>query len=198
MGNRLSAGWGILGISFGLGSTVLWLYTAAWFYTMQPPVTITPKVPDSRDVQILQLKEQIAKFNEPEEPDSLRRRTFKLADEYTAYWESIQEDKNRPPDAFPNSADPNPSDERKKAIQASQSYWRGIEARYTEHFKDQFVGIVKEYEYKGVRTGWLANDFARQMPQIAPPESAMEGMDQISQFRDLAYHVDAKDHLITF
>jgi hypothetical protein len=88
-------------------------------------------------------------FKEPS--DSLRRRTFKLADEFTMYLASMLESKNKPPDTFPNSADPNPSEERKKAIQASQNYYRGIEDYYSKHFKDRFVGIVKEYGERYVK-----------------------------------------------
>jgi hypothetical protein len=116
--------------------------------------------------------------------------------EFTIYLASKQQ--NKPPDAFPNSADPNPSEERKKAMQASQTYYRGIEDYYAKHFKDRFVGIVKEYDSKGVGTGWLANSFAQRVPMIPQAGSVMDGMDEISRFRDLAYHVDARDHLITF
>jgi len=105
------------------------------------------------------------------------------------------EDKNKPQDAFPNSADPNPSEERKRQIAASQAYYRGIEEYYSKHFKDRFVGIVKEYNAKGVGTGYLESDFQR-VPYIPQIGSVMEGLDTISRFLDLAYHVDARDHLI--
>jgi hypothetical protein len=144
------------------------------------------------------LNAKLAAYTLPEAPDSLRRRTFKLADEFSMYLVSMLENKNKPPDAFPNSADPNPSEERKKEIQASQAYYRGIEDYYAKHFRDRFVGIVKEYENRGVRTGFLANDFAQRVPYIPQLGSVMDGLDEISRFRDLAYHVDARDHLITF
>ncbi|SRR5713101_308723 len=147
---------------------------------------------------INELNTKLSEFIQPEPPDSLRRRTVKLADEFSIYLASMLENKNKPPDASPNSADPNPSEERKKEIQASQAYYRGIEDYYAKHFRNRFVGIVKEYENRGVRTGYLANDFAQRVPYIPQTGSVMDGLDEISRFRDLAYHVDARDHLITF
>jgi len=147
---------------------------------------------------IKELNGKLFVFTQPEPLDSLRRRTCKLADEFTVYLVGMQENKNKPPDAFPNSTDPNPSEGRKKEIEASQAYYRGIEDYYAKHFRDRFVGIVKEYENRGVRVGFLANDFTQRVPYIPSPGSVMDGLDEISRFRDLAYHVDARDHLIVF
>jgi len=135
-------------------------------------------------------------FQEPK--DSLRRRTVNLADEYANWLVGSLEDKSKPPDAFPSSADPNPSEERKAAIRKSQEFYRSIEDYYFKHFKERFVGIVREYNSKGVKTGFLENDFSQRRPYIPPAGSVMEGMDPLSQFRDLAFHVDARDHLIVF
>jgi hypothetical protein len=62
------------------------------------------------------------------------------------------------------------------------------------------VGIVKEYESKGVSTHYLENDFKQRVPGLMAIGSGWEGspMDELSQFRDLAYRVDARDHLIVF
>ncbi len=141
-------------------------------------------------------KQENAKLPKPfkELSDSLRRRTFKLADEYTAFFVQVQQDK--PPDAVPNSAEPSPSEERKKAMQIYKDYWQKVADQYASRFKERFVGITKEYESRGVRVGFLANDFAQRMPMIPQLGSAWEGMDEISRFRELAYHVDARDHLI--
>lgn len=203
---------GSIGIAFG-GALLTWLLIIfPWQFMRAPQLVQSDAVESARTSQLeadqsaikalqaenSQLKAVIDAIKEPEAPDSLRRRTFKLADEFTTYFASVQTDKNKPPDAFPNSADPNPSDERRKAIQATQAYYQGVENYYAKHFRDRFVGIVKEYDSKGVRTGWLVNDFAQRMPAIPPAGSVMDGMDEISQFRDLAYHVDARDHLITF
>jgi hypothetical protein len=56
----------------------------------------------------------------PESPDSLRRRTVRLADDLYVYIERRQRD--HPPRAYPNSGDPNPSEERKKLIQTCVNY----------------------------------------------------------------------------
>jgi hypothetical protein len=134
-------------------------------------------------------------FKEP--PDSLRRRTFRLAKE--VYDFAVERAAHCPPFAGPNSNDPNPTEERKREIKLYQDYARETENQYKERYRDRLVGIVKEYEAKGVRVHWLANDFQQRPPAIAFLGSGMEGspMDELYQFRELAYHVDAQDHLIT-
>jgi hypothetical protein len=71
---------------------------------------------------------------------------------------------------------------------------------YSRHFKDRAVGILKEYEAKGVKAGYLVLTAAQRPLTAASPDSPWEGsqMDELSQFRDLAYHVDSKDNVITF
>jgi len=135
-------------------------------------------------------------FKEPS--DSLRRRTMGAADELREYVKKRMEE--HPPAAYPNSNDPNPSEERKKAIQICQKYDQETLDYYLKHFRDRMVGIVKEYEAKGVPTRYLENDFKQRVPGVAFIGSDWEGsaMDELSQFRDLAYRVDARDHLIVF
>ncbi len=142
------------------------------------------------------LADQVAALTVQEPEDSLRRRTFKLADEFTSFL--IERQKTKPPDAIPNSADPNPSEERRTEIEKSQIYYRRIEEYYFKNFKDRFIGILIEYDSHGVKTGYLKSDFAQRVPYLPSPGSIMEGMDELSLFRDLAYHVDARDHLIVF
>ena len=148
------------------------------------------------DQLIAQLRQEVEASKQPEAPDSLRKRTFKVADDFTAFL--IEKQNNKPPDASPSSADPNPSEERKKEIERSQAFYRGIEDYYFKNFKARFVGIIKEYNSKGVRTGYLEPDFTQRVPYIPAPGSVMDGIDKLSLFRDLAYHVDARDHLIVF
>lgn len=133
----------------------------------------------------------------PEPKDSLRRRTFALAKDVSAFVADRFE--HRPPDAWPNSSDPNPTEERKRAIKISQSYAQETQGLYEERYRDRLVGIVKEYESKGVPVRWLANDFQQRPPAIAFVGSVAEGscVDELYQFKELAYHVDAHDHLIT-
>jgi hypothetical protein len=74
----------------------------------------------------------------------------------------------QPPVAVPNSSDPNPSEERKKAIQLYQQYAQETQDYYLKHFKDRMVGIIKEYESKGVPTRFLENDFKQRVPGRLP------------------------------
>ncbi len=131
-----------------------------------------------------------------EPKDSLRRRTVQVVNELRNYLKVRAE--HQPPVAYPNSNEPNPSEERKKEIQTWQRYQLETEDYYFKNFKDRMVGIVKEYESKGVHTRYLENDFNQRVPGLVPVGSVWEGMDELNQFRDLAYHVDARDHLIVF
>jgi hypothetical protein len=188
--------WGYIGL-FAMSAVIsLTFYTAAWFYTMQPRIDLS-KRPDGRDVRITQLRQEIDNLKEPEAPDSLRRRTAKAADDLYKYL--IKRTEGRPlPDAWPNSSEPDPPPERREAIKRSQNYARETEDYYMKHFKDRMVGIIKEYESIGVPTRYLENDFKQRIPGIAEAGSVWEGMDDLSRFRELAYRVDAKNHLIVF
>jgi hypothetical protein len=143
-----------------------------------------------------QLKAQLKSFSANESPDSLRRRTEKLADEYYKY--ALKRREDHPPAAYPDSRDPNPTEERKKMIAACRKYDQETEDYYQKHFKDRMVGIVKEYNAHGVKTGYLESDLTQRPPSVAVPGSAWEGslMDGLSQFPELAYHVDKRDRLI--
>jgi len=149
-------------------------------------------------VTIVQLQAQMDAFKEHESPDSLRRRTMKVADEVYDYLE--KRERNHPPRAYPNSSEPNPSEERRKMIQQCLNYDQQTLDYHFNHFRDRMVGIVREYNARGVRTGFLENDFTQRVPVIAFPGSPWEGtqIDELGQFRDLAYRVDARGNLITF
>ena len=62
------------------------------------------------------------------------------------------------------------------------------------------IGIVREYNAKGIRTGFLENSLSQRPPMVVLPGSVFEASpnDELFQFRELAYHVDANDNLITF
>jgi hypothetical protein len=147
-------------------------------------------------VTVIDCADRLKSLSTEEPEDSLRRRTFRLADEFASY--IAKPPQNKPPDAFPSSSDPNPTEERKKAMELSRAYYKTIEDYYFMHFRDRFVGIIREYNSKGVRTGNFEIDFDKRVPSVAEQGSFFEGFDDLSRFRDLAYHVDAKDHLITF
>lgn len=152
---------------------------------LQPPV-----------ISVLPSSEAVGGYREPK--DSLRRRTMRVADELYDYLKKRAAE--QPPVVVPDSSDPNPSEERKKAIRLYQQYAQETQDYYLKHFMDRMVGIVKEYESKGVHTHYLENDFKQRVPGAMAIGSDWEGssMDELSQFRDLAYRVDARDHLIVF
>jgi hypothetical protein len=131
-----------------------------------------------------------------ESKNSLRRRTMHLADE--VYQFVVERVQHHPPSAYPDSSDPNPSAERKQAIKLSQEYDQETQNQYMRRYRDRMIGIVREYDAKGVRTRYLENDFKQRVPGIAFIGSDWENspMDELSQFRDLAYHVDASDNAI--
>jgi hypothetical protein len=134
----------------------------------------------------------------PEPTDSLRRRTVKLADALYDYMETRR--KNHPPYAYPQPNDPNPPEDQKNKIKVCGEYDDATHSYYSKHFRDQIVGIIREYNAKGVKTAWLENTATQGNLSIAQEGSPWEGsrQDDLSQFRDLAYHVDARDRLITF
>lgn len=192
----LSFWWGILGLGYFVLFTFCIIYTAAWFYTMQPHVELV-REPDQRDVRIMQLQEQLSAMSTAESPTSLRRRTMKAADEVSDFLRSRYE--SHPAYAYPNSSDPNPSDERKAAIQKCQKYDQETTDEYMRKYKDRLVGLVSEYRAKGVPVGFLEQSFSQHVPVWGIPGSMWEDNPQndLKQFRELAYHVDAKDQMIS-
>lgn len=131
----------------------------------------------------------------PEPAESLRRRTMRLADEMEKYLKARGE--NEPPLAGPDSSDPNPSEERRMAIKKSRDYQQATFEYYSHHFKDRMIGIIREYDAKGVRTGWLEKSAEQRVPLIVVTMESINA-DDLDQFRELAYHVDANDRLIVF
>jgi hypothetical protein len=131
-----------------------------------------------------------------ESPNSLRRRTMRLADEFFNFVRDRQE--HHPPFAYPDSRDPNPSAERLKAIAICQKYDTETSDKYNRLYCDRLVGIIREYQAQGVPVGFLESSAAQGNIQWVPPGGSWEGgpTDQLAQFRNLAYRVDAEDHLI--
>jgi hypothetical protein len=132
-----------------------------------------------------------AKAEPPEPPDSLRRRTTKIANELSLFWSR----RPTPPQPVQN---PNTEEDRKRNAVWDQ-YWREVESIYSREYKDRILGIIREYKVKGVPTGYL-EAAAENRPFGASPFS-MTGspvcfQDELCQFRELAYHVDARDQLI--
>ncbi len=164
------------------------------------PLAVSPVVPSAdagaKNAEIVRLQRELALLTQPEPPGSLRRRTLKLADDFYRFRRERQG--NHPPIAYPDSRDPDPSEERKKAIRLCQQYDQETQDQYNRLYRDRFVGIISEYHAKGVPVGWLENTAANGTLAWVPNGSSWEGtpQDDLTQFRNFAYRVDGHDNLI--
>lgn len=160
---------------------------------------------NSLNQQILDMQGRISTLSKAtriESPNSLRRRTIRLADEILA-WEQERYE-HHPPYAYPDiQRDPTPTPERQKLIDACLKYDRETFDQFNRRFKDEWIEIVRKYELENVKVGSLAND----AEQSHPAQDASLGaqfvpvqMDNgtyftaLSRFRELAYHVNADGH----
>lgn len=128
--------------------------------------TDVPEVPPIKvAAPIIQMtSSEVIRATEREPKNSLRRRTMQLANDMEKYFLERGNSPSRPPFAAPNSNDPNPSDEQKKAIERYRKYEQDTLDYYFAHYRDRMIGIIKEYEAKGVKVGYLESG-ARQRPQ---------------------------------
>jgi hypothetical protein len=133
-----------------------------------------------------------------ESNDSLRRRTIRVADELYRFL--LERQQHHPPFAYPDSSDPNPSNERKQAIKISQDYDQETQFQYMRDYKNRVVGIVKEYESKGIPTGFLESAANQRPLGWGIIGSQWEGSpnDELAELRNLAYRVDPHDNAIHF
>lgn len=165
-----------------------------------PPIILGSADPEHKKaVELIQLEEcrnNYAALTQKEPEDSLRRRTLKIANELSDFLRSRFE--NHPPYAYPQPNDPNPPDERKVAIKKCLEYDQQTTDTYMRKYKDRMVGIIREYAGKNVPTGFLEQSFSRGVPVWAPPGTVWEDTPQneLGQFKELAFHVTAKDQLI--
>jgi hypothetical protein len=156
-----------------------------------PSIKLSPPI-----IQVTSSTVAVPTIREPK--NSLRRRTMQLADEIEKYIVMRASDPSRPPIAVPNSSEPNPSEERKKAIERYRKYEQETLDYYFAHYRDRMIGIIREYNAKGMRTWYLESDARQRPPIFVMPGSVGEGMftDDLYQFRELAYHVDGEGNLI--
>lgn len=142
-------------------------------------------------------KTRYAALTEPESKDSLRRRTIRLANQISDFLRDRYE--HHPPYAYTQPNDPDTSDAHKAAIKTSGEYDQKTADMYARRYKDQAVGIIREYNDKGVNVGYLEHAFTQQVPVWAMPGSGWENspQDNLGQFKELAFHVTAKDQLIS-
>lgn len=187
----------LLVLVFGMLATEL---RSGLEYLHSEPLVVNLVVPTAdagaKNADIVRLQQKVDALTQSEPAASLRHRTMKLADEFYKFQRGRFE--SHPPYAYPNSSDPNPSDERKKAISICQKYDQETMDQYNRLYRDRFVGIIREYHAKGVPVGWLENSVAGGSIGWIPPGSSWEDspQDNLGQFRNLAYRVDGQDNLI--
>ena len=145
---------------------------------------IVPVVKENAD-----LEKRLARLNEPEPQNSVRRQTVNLANELADFW----------------ARNPAPPQSMQAAIkgQASDQYWNGVTTTFNYKFRDRLVGIIRSYSSKGVPVGYLERSaeepthlfgaFPFSSSGQSPPACAQ---DEICQLRELAFHVDANDQVI--
>ena len=185
--------WGFCGLIFIGGTFALFIYTAAWLYTMQAPVKLALS-PDGKDARILQLEMQLKAGVFEEKSDSLRRRTTKLADQLSRFW--IE----RP--TPPQPVNPPLTEEERHRNEAFAKYWRETDSSYSKLYKNRVLGIVREYKNKGVPTGFL--EAAAENHLLGGSAFSSTGsqppacfQDELCQLRELAFYVDARDQLVS-
>ena len=132
-----------------------------------------------------------ARAEPPESRDSLRRRTTKVVNELSSFW-------NRRPAPLQPIQNPTTEEERKRNATWDQ-YWREVESIYAREYKDRVLGIIREYKVKGVPTGFLeagAENHSFGASLFSSIGSPVCFQDELCQFRELGYHVDARDQMI--
>lgn len=96
------------------------------------------------------------------------------------------------------------TDEDRKRNAAWDQYWREAKAAYLEaEYRQRLVGIVREYQNKGVDTGFMERAFDQPDRLVgATPfggwqlDSCMQYMNELCQLRELSFRVNAIDERI--
>jgi hypothetical protein len=138
---------------------------------------------------------EVASMARAESPNSLRRRTIKLADEYYDFKVKRQRGQKG------RYVDKPTTDDEQKARDEWNQYWRETEDLFFKLYSDRFVQIVREYSAKGIPTGFLEISARQRSLQVIERGAQYEGVpqvDDLGQFRDLAYRVDADGNPINF
>jgi len=186
---------GIVGIAvialLGFGTWTIAAYIAD---DVRSRITLLAPADPGQVKALEECKAALSGFTAPEPSNSLRRRTLKLADEFYRFVRQRQQ--KHPP--YANSNDPNPTEETKKALALDRRYDQETQDQYNRLYRDRFIGIIREYQAKGVPVGWLENSARNGNIGWVAPGSSWEGtsLDQLTEFRDLAYRLNAQDSLI--
>jgi len=134
----------------------------------------------------------------PESPNSLRRRTMRLADDLSKFWAD-----HPSPTYYPSQGQNPASAEERMHKAAWDKYWREVTALYDGRYRNRVIGIIQEYKGKGVDTDGMEQGAEQPSRLWGSAPFSTSGMnppncfqDEICQLRELAYHVDAQDQRI--
>lgn len=150
------------------------------------------------DAQNRSLQSQLTGLVFKESPNSLRRRTVRLADKIYSFLEGRYEHHPVPYARRSRTNQPEPDAEREKLVKANEDYDEATRSTYVTKYSEQAIGIIEEYRAKGVSIGHLEDYMKLYAPSFNPPESINYGdpSDSLFWFRCLAYRVDATDNKI--
>jgi hypothetical protein len=159
--------------------------------SMPPPMKFIAPVPP----QVVQSGPRQRTFVEPR--NSLRRKTSRLVKELNEFWSHRPSPAQQP---VQNAT----TDEDRKRNAAWDQYWRDAKAAYLEaEYRQRIVGIVREYQTKGVDTGYMERGFDQPERLVgAAPfggwqlDNCMAYMNELCQLRELSFHVNEKDERI--
>jgi hypothetical protein len=166
------------------------------------PLVVKPIIPSAderaKNAEIARLQQQLNALTRLESPNSLRKRTVRLAAEIDKFWN----DQPPQPGGPPNNA---VTEEEKKRVQGWEQYWRDRRAAYDSHsFQDKVAEIVGAYQGKNIPVGNLewSIKYNRMIggtlyrgDEETPPQ-VLCGTDTCL-LRELAFHVNARDEVIT-
>jgi len=179
-------------------------YGGTLYELLKEPPLFTPPIPNSGTLSIVEvakenrdLRAELAVLTKPAPPNSLRHRTFELVNELNLFWA------NRP--TPPPQPVPNPMSDIDRARNARwDRYEKETRAAYqSREFNQRILGIVRDYQAKGVSIGYL--DKAAEQPErfigssLPSPDGGFsldpcdQFMSELCRFRELAFHVDAYD-----
>ena len=174
----LSLVWGIAGICFGSFIFCLAVFTAMWFYTMQPPINISTILPDNRDARIAVLEQKVKELT----PDqsSLKSRTLKSATELEIFFR--QREKHMPTCTQTSTMT---QEQQQIAGMPCAQYNIQTQNLYQQRFAPNIMAMVDEFKGKGMNVINIEN--------CAP--GGWCGINISVQLRAFAARLDDKDNI---
>lgn len=148
----------------------------------------------SEETKIKQLQKQLDNQEAPESPNSLRLRTIKLVNDLNAFWT------RRPLTVAQPFQNPSTDEERQRNVKWDH-YWTEAKVAYQNAgFRGRVLGIVREYENKGIANHILELQFEQPDRMAGGFESNLDNCifyaGDLCVLQEMAYHVDANDQPI--